>query len=228
MKGRYHRRRGGLNAGFATHRSPLGWLLRWLGMGLVLTGGLWCLGLVVFVGDVARMRPNMTILTDAIVVLTGGTNRLTAGRDLLIDKRAKKLFVSGVGGGSGIADIFALAPLPADLAGCCVELGHQAANTLGNATEAGDWMRRNGYTTLRLVTAHYHMRRAVTEFERANPDMFVVAHPVAPERVQVDGWWRRARTARLLVTEYNKLLVAMAPAWFRQIAFEWLGHDASR
>jgi uncharacterized SAM-binding protein YcdF (DUF218 family) len=222
------RRRGGLNAGYRAPRTAGGLLTRGVGLFVVAILGAWLLGLVVFVADVARMSPNMTIPTDAIVVLTGGTNRVTAGRDLLVAGVAKRLFVSGVGGGSTIADVFATAPVPADLQACCVELGREAADTLGNAAEAGEWMRRNGLTTLQLVTAHYHMQRAKVEFERANPDLFVVPHPVAPDRVQVEGWWRRARTARLLVTEYNKLLVAMAPAWFRRVAFDWLGHDTPR
>ncbi len=205
-------------------RSFLASILRLFALVALGLAGVWLLGLVAFVGDVARMRPNMTILTDAIVVLTGGSNRLAAGRDLLIDGRAKRLFISGVGGGGQLPDLFGPQDMPVELAACCIELGHQAANTIGNAEEAGQWMRQHGLTTLRLVTAHYHMRRAVAEFERANPDLFVVPHPVEPDRVQVDGWWRRARTARLLVVEYNKLLVAVAPAWFRRSALVWLDY----
>ena len=44
-----------------------------------------------------------------------------------------------------------------DWALCCVVLGHDADNALGNAHETPQWIRQQGFRTLRLVTAWYHM-----------------------------------------------------------------------
>jgi uncharacterized SAM-binding protein YcdF (DUF218 family) len=176
----------------------------------------WLGGLYWFVSDVRHQTPNPTITTDAIVVLTGGTNRLQVGLDLLENDRADQLFISGVGGGGGINELFAPRTVPKDLASCCIHLGYLAQDTEGNALEASDWVRDNSFNSIWIVTANYHMRRAMLEFERTLPDVFVMPYPVAPEGLELDAWWNHEGTLRLLVNEYNKLLVALGPAWFRR------------
>ncbi|MBI2977815.1 MAG: YdcF family protein, partial [Rhodospirillales bacterium] len=58
--------------------------------------GLWTWGLFRFVDAIPTTVADTTTPTDGIVVLTGGTQRLSAGLDLLSRDLAKKLFVSGV------------------------------------------------------------------------------------------------------------------------------------
>ena len=56
----------------------------------------WLAGLVWFVGLVPRNAAADPAATDAIVVLTGGSQRVENGLSLLAEGKAKKLFVSGV------------------------------------------------------------------------------------------------------------------------------------
>lgn len=175
----------------------IGLLLAWLG------GFAWFLHVIPDeVGD-----PQTA--TDAIVVLTGGSLRVQSGLALLAAGKAKKLFVSGVHPGTDVAALMRAEHQPGSALACCVVLGHEADNTLGNAEETALWMRREGFHSLRLVTASYHMPRSLLEFSRTMPDVRIIAHPVFPERVMQGYWWARPRTALLVVAEYQKYLLAL-------------------
>jgi uncharacterized SAM-binding protein YcdF (DUF218 family) len=182
---------------------------------LGLLGGvalLWLAGFVWFAHTMPSEVADPSSPTDAIVVLTGGSQRFDAGLDLLAAGKAKKLFVSGVHHGVEIADLLHLAHRTPEAAlldelACCIVLGHAADSTMGNALETASWMRREGYRSLRLVTAGYHMRRSLFEFARAMPEMRIIANPVFPEQVKAD-WWAWPGTAALIVGEYDKYLAA--------------------
>jgi uncharacterized SAM-binding protein YcdF (DUF218 family) len=148
--------------------------------------------------------------TDAIVVLTGGSLRLQSGIDLLREGKGRKLFVSGVNQQVDLDDLLGVSGNAPDWALCCVVLGHQADNTFGNAQETAQWMRRQGFRSLRLVTAWYHMPRSLLEFARAMPEIDIVAHPVFPDQVKQERWWAWRGTAALLVNEYVKYIGALA------------------
>ena len=152
--------------------------------------------------------------TDAIVVLTGGSGRLATGFDLLSANRADKLFVSGVSPNIDPMELAALADARTDQVDCCVMIGYEAANTVGNATETAAWMRRQGYQSLRLVTADYHIRRSLLEFHRIMPTPTIVAHPVAPTTVDSRRWWRDPDAGWLVASEYTKYLIAQARGVF--------------
>ena len=93
---------------------------------------------------------------------------------------------------------------------CCIILGHAADDTVGNAYETAAWINAEGFASLRLVTAAYHMQRAMLEFRRAMPAVLIVPHPVFPDAFKKDQWWRWPGTAHLLATEYTKYLGALA------------------
>ena len=146
--------------------------------------------------------------TDAIVVLTGGTERVETGFRLLDEGLAPRLFVSGVHPESRLADLARGAGLdPARLQGR-VELGHAAASTRGNAVEIAAWASLRGIKTITLVTAGYHMPRARTELRRAMPGLRVQAHPVTPARLRAEGAFWQPRNWGLLLGEYMKFLGA--------------------
>ncbi len=150
--------------------------------------------------------------TDAIVVLTGGSDRIAAGLTLLEAGKAKKLFVSGVHPGVELADLLKLdwpspeaEPISPVLSGR-IALGHESGDTFGNAEETAVWMRANRLRSMRLVTADYHMRRALIEFKMAGPDLGILPNPV---RSSVAERWRHDPAAfRLLIVEYGKYIVA--------------------
>lgn len=184
---------------------------RWLGRlaaGGLLASMAWLGGLVWFAALVPDRVDDADTATDAIVVLTGGSERLETGLRLLAERRAAKLFVSGVYGGVDVAQLLRLSRQVPDEIECCVALGYSAGNTQGNASETAAWMRAENYRSLRLVTANYHMPRSLLEFERAMPGVTILPHPVFPHSFKQRDWWRWPGTAYLIASEYMKYTLA--------------------
>ena len=169
---------------------------------------LWIIGLLWFATVLPREAGSAKRQTDAIVVLTGGSERLSQGLDLLAEQRARKLFISGVYRGVDMAELFRVRQQSPDEFACCVILGHDADDTRGNAMETAAWIREQGFGSLRLVTANYHMPRSLLEFRHAMPDIEIVPHPVFPENFKQDEWWLWPRSASLVASEYSKYLIA--------------------
>ena len=88
-------------------------------------------------------------------------------------------------------------------------LGYSAGDTAGNARETAEWMAKEGFASLRLVTANYHMRRSLLEFRRVMPGIALIPHPVFPPNFKGEKWWRWPGTASLILSEYSKYLVAL-------------------
>ena len=174
---------------------------------LIVVVGLWTWGLFRFVDAIPTTVADATTPTDGIVVLTGGTQRLSAGLDLLSRDLAKKLFVSGVYQGVDVRALLqAVKRRPGGLEDR-IAIGN-ATNTTGNAIETTAWMTEQKYSSLRLVTGAYHMPRSLLEFRHAMPAVTLVPHPVFPGHVKQDRWWAWPGTANLLVGEYVKYLFA--------------------
>jgi uncharacterized SAM-binding protein YcdF (DUF218 family) len=191
-------------------------LFRWTGLPLALAV-LWLAGLVWFAADMPEQLDDISTPTDAIVVLTGGSERLDAGLALLRQKMGRKLFVSGVYRGVDVAELLRLSRQKPDELECCIVLGHAADNTVGNATETAAWMRAEGFHSLRLVTANYHMRRSLSEFRYAMPDTVIIPHPVFPDKVKRNQWWMWPGTAHLIISEYNKFLASRLRQWIEPV-----------
>jgi uncharacterized SAM-binding protein YcdF (DUF218 family) len=186
----------------------VGRLLHWgalAGVGLCLVA---LAGLVRFA--IPPAAENQPAATDAIVVLTGGSLRLPSAIDLLREGKGRVLFVTGVPRQVDLGELLrgAGTDTPRWLA-CCIVIGHEARNTMGNAVETARWMRREGYHSLRLVTSWYHMPRSLLEFARAMPNVEIVPHPVFSAHVKQQNWWAWRGTATLLIGEYGKYLAAL-------------------
>ncbi len=191
-----------------------GRLAGWLaggGAGLALA---WLLGLMWFASSVPVRVEDPDTHTDAIVVLTGGSGRLSTGLALLAAGKGDRLFVSGVHKGVAVRDLLRVGRQAdhKELAGAVV-LGYAADDTVGNAAETAAWAAREHLHSLRLVTAAYHMRRSLWEFHQAMPGMVIIPHPVFPDAVKSRDWWHRPGTAALLATEYSKYLAAVLRHW---------------
>lgn len=168
----------------------------------------WAAGLFAFLDAVPKSPDRPDVRTDAIVVLTGGSLRLQTGLALLQGGHARKLFVSGVHRGVDVEQLLRLARQSPSESDCCIALGHEADDTFGNANETALWMQSEGFRSLRLVTAAYHMPRSVIEFRNAMPTIELYPHPVFPQRVKLGEWWRWPGTAGLIFGEYSKYLIA--------------------
>jgi uncharacterized SAM-binding protein YcdF (DUF218 family) len=169
---------------------------------------LWLGGFAWFVGSSWLVSIDRASPTDAIVVLTGGKKRLETGLALLAAGKADKLFVSGVNPAVDRETLLRALGPAARREVCCIELGHTADNTAGNAVETAVWMQQGGYRSLRLVTSWYHMHRSLLEFGRAMPRIRVVAHPVFARDDEPEGWRGWFAAGQRVFAEYNKFLAA--------------------
>jgi len=174
---------------------------------VVLTGLV--LGFFVFVSTIPRAEPDAAISGDGIVVLTGGSERLSDAFALLAKGRARRLLISGVNPATTETEIVRVLPQFERLIQCCVDLGHRALNTAGNAVETREWVRRNGFESIIVVTSGWHMRRSLLELQRSIPEVILVPYPVVTANADSETWWLRPGTLRLLVAEYVKYLAAL-------------------
>ena len=161
----------------------------------------WLAGFTIFERD-ARRVVTAPPVSDGIVALTGGADRIETALRLYADGLAPRLLVSGVGHGADLSEVLHRLPVdPASLANQ-ITLG-RATDTVGNAAETAAWARQNHLKTLIVVTAGYHMARALREIARELPDIELRAFPVQPPALRTrDG----LPTLRLLAAEYDKLL----------------------
>jgi uncharacterized SAM-binding protein YcdF (DUF218 family) len=181
-------------------------------------------GFVLFATSVMRGPFGGTERADGIVVLTGGDNRIVEGARLLAEGRGKRLLISGVNRRTRREDVQRISGLDLKSFTCCVDLGYEALDTIGNADETRTWANSNGYTSLIVVTSSYHMPRGLAELSLTMPDRELIPHAVTPRSFQVSGWWLHVSTTRILLSEYLKYLPAVA----RLTAQRMLGWNENR
>lgn len=174
--------------------------------GLAFLAGL--AGFLVFTTQIAAREPSSLKSADAIVVLTGGASRIADAVGLLSEGRGRRLLITGVNLQTTPAELRRALPDGERLIACCVDLGHRALNTRGNALEAAEWTRSQRFRSLVVVTSAWHMPRAILELGRALPDVELVSYPVVTTRMQAEQWWRDPSTLKLLFKEYLKYLMA--------------------
>jgi uncharacterized SAM-binding protein YcdF (DUF218 family) len=138
--------------------------------------------------------------TDAIVVLTGGANRLERGLDLLEQKKAQRMLISGVDRNVRAVELAKYHGRNEALFKCCIDLGREAVDTRSNAEETARWVKRHKVRTVRLVTTDWHMPRAGFELARQVGGKI----DVYPDAIESRPRFRQ------LFTEYNKYLLRRA------------------
>src|SRR5437899_1480965 len=126
-----------------------------------------------FVGFLSQLRgaeitPDRK--ADGIVVLTGGSSRVSDAMELLAAGYGKRLLISGVHPTNAASDISRSLPDNQSLLRCCVDLDRSAVNTRSNAAEARRCAYERGFKSLIVVTSNYHMPRAILEVSPAMPD----------------------------------------------------------
>lgn len=168
---------------------------------------LWLGGFIIFQQYIRKHQTDETTKTDAIVVLTGGKNRIAEGIKLYNQELAPMLFISGVG---KYTDFQTLQKqnhimLEKDKDIEHVLMGREATNTIENAIEVSEIIRRNRLKTIRLVTSYYHMPRSVSEITALNPDIQILEHPVYSKNVS-KRWWKKPKSFYLIASEYHKFL----------------------
>lgn len=142
---------------------------------------------------------------DGIVVLTGGASRIDDALELLARKRGQRLLISGAHRSTNANDIVRLHPDFEGIVRCCVDFD-QSLNTLGNAVETRRWAQARKIRSLIVVTSGYHMPRAMAEIGHQLAGVDLIAFPVLSEALRTGPWWSNEIAARLIVSEYFKLV----------------------
>ena len=175
---------------------------------------MWLVGLFVFAERVRGFTPaEDPARADAIVALTGpSAERVNAAIRLLENDKGDRVLISGVNREVRRQELRALTPGSNRLFNCCVDLGFEAMDTVGNAQEIAAWARDKGYTHLIVVTSDYHMPRSMLEIRSAYPGVELTPYAVETPSLDNSGWWKVAVTARRMTLEYMKYLAAMGRA----------------
>jgi uncharacterized SAM-binding protein YcdF (DUF218 family) len=167
------------------------------------------IGFFIFTGSIERsqLEPRAA---DGIAVLTGGAARIDEAMKLLTQQKAKRLLITGVNRTTSTEELKQLASQGDQLFSCCVDIDKEARNTIDNATETSQWVARNHYTSVIVVTSNYHMPRALAELGRVMPGVTLIPYSVVDNNVHLERWWTFPGTTRLLISEYLKYLPALA------------------
>ncbi len=192
-----------------------GLVWRWL-RPLALGGGVllaaFLVGFPVFLASLERREPQVLPRGDGIVALTGGAERIPDAVGWLAQGYGERLLISGVGSQVRLDQLARKSPGLRTWLGCCVDVGHEALNTVGNAEETRAWAAGKGYRSLLVVTSSYHMPRAMLELRRHMPDVKLIAAPVVTDRLQDMRLWSDLPLLKTLGQEYAKFLVAYVRA----------------
>ena len=174
---------------------------------------IWAVGLLAFATRVEHSTPAPEpAVADGIVALTGASViRLEAATKLLEEGKGNRLLVSGVNRMASREDIRNVSRAVRRLYDCCVDLGFTAADTVGNARETAEWAKAMRYSTLTVVTADYHMPRAMLELKAVlrGTEIRAQGYAVPTPALKSRTWWRSPRAARLMVLEYCKYLAIL-------------------
>jgi len=166
------------------------------------------IGFVGFLSQLHGAETKPDRRADGIVVLTGGSSRVSDAMELLAAGYGKRLLISGVHPTNDASDISRSLPDSQSWMGCCVDLDRSAVNTRSNAAETRRWAHERGFKSLIVVTSNYHMPRAIVEFSHAMPDIELVPFAVVGDKWRDEPWWTGGTTLRLLLSEYVKYVAA--------------------
>lgn len=202
------------------------------GLGFVkLFSALVIAGVAGFIWFVAQMRSEEQRpprKADGIVVLTGGSSRISDAMDLLAEGYGKRLLISGVHPANRANDILRSLPDNHTLLSCCVDLDRSAVNTRSNATETRRWVTERGFHSLIVVTSNYHMPRAMVELSHAMPDVDLIFYPVIGDKWRDEPWWQSGAALRLLLSEYFKYVAAEVRVRLADLGFDLVPESADQ
>lgn len=144
-------------------------------------------------------RPADDTHADGVIVLTGGDGRIQRGLETLRKGWARQMLVSGVDQEVTGPEFAHLYKVSAGTMACCILLGYDSVDTRSNATESTQWIASHHFTTVRLVTSDWHMRRAAFELSQRVPGNVTIIEDAVPTRPSL----------RILFTEYCKWLARL-------------------
>ncbi len=167
-------------------------------------------GFVLFATYVSSLTvPANQTKADAIIVLTGGQYRLGVALGLLKADKGNRLLISGVHPAVTRRQL-QLATGTDKTLFHRVDIDSVALDTIGNAEESAKWVESHNYGRVILVTNNYHMPRSLMEMERLLCNATLQPYPVVHSKLYDRSWLTNHEAFRMLFTEYNKYLLALA------------------
>jgi uncharacterized SAM-binding protein YcdF (DUF218 family) len=194
--------------GIFARRGIIRRVLRYGGIVVLLCIAAIVAGFLAFADSVTNMRPPDVAKADAIVVLTGGYQRIEQAIDLLKRGYGKRLLISGVNPQTTAGQIRRATRTSPDLFECCVDIGYSAIDTIGNANETASWIRDKGYRSVLVVTSNYHLARSLMELRRSDPGTEFVGYPVVASDLKTRAWYSEPDALRTMLFEYGKTIIA--------------------
>lgn len=152
-------------------------------------------------------------LADGVVVFTGEPARVARAFDLFGAGAGHRLLISGVHPDTTRGELAHLYAGASSRFTCCVDLGRAARSTRGNAREAEIWTSEHGFASIVIVTADYHMPRALAATRGRLPEIEIIPHTVSSGLLTPDGWPANRSALLTLIGEYNKFLVTKLSGW---------------
>ena len=182
-------------------------MLRGFLMAIILVALAYALSFVLWV-SLLPDTPDVAPEADGIVALTGGGPRLESAVALFEKGVGQRLLISGAGVTTTRATLKIVAHGGVRF-DCCADIGYAAEDTHGNAVEAAGWVHGHQFRSIVVVTARYHMPRAMREFASVMPDVTPLPYPVDQDNIDLSGWWQRPNTVLLLQREFAKYLASV-------------------
>ncbi len=166
-------------------------------------------GFLLFLVNVAHYRSAPADQrADAIVVLTGGHARVDEAVRLLNDDMGARLLISGVHPSASRKVLLKTFAVDEAQFACCVDIDHDALDTIGNAAETAQWAADHGFHSLIVVTNDYHMPRSLLELRHAMKGVTLIPHAVFGDENEAVGSEEWVRRYRVLFGEYLKYSAA--------------------
>lgn len=194
--------------GLFARRGVIRRLLRYGGVVFLSLGALLIVGFLHFADSVTTLQPQQNPKADAIVVLTGGYQRIEQAIELLRKGAGQRLLISGVNPSTTANQIRRMTQSSPDLFECCVDIGYDAIDTVGNANETGRWIRERGYRSILIVTSNYHMQRSLMELRRIDSETQFIPYPVVNSDLKTKAWYAEPDALRTMLSEYGKTVIA--------------------
>lgn len=192
--------------GASPTKNRLNWVFAPLALLAILFVAVTIGAFVRFAEDVSSLTPAEDLSkADAIVVLTGGTKRITHAVELLEQGVGKMLFISGVNPDISDQQLQRVSGASQKVFDCCIMLGREAKNTIGNGKEIAEWADKHDYKKLVVVTSNYHMVRSLYELKAASKETELLPFPVVTTDLTSDSWLDNSDVTRVLIIEFAKL-----------------------
>lgn len=157
---------------------------------------LWCGGAAYYLYYIESYQTNDRSQTDAIVLYTGGSQRINIGVNLLKARYAPLLFIAGVESPQQLKNFFSEHNVRQE------QVIYATHNDIkkDSAHEIVEFILMYNLVSIRLVAASYSMPRVLAEIRELLPkNITIIPHPSFSNR----------RQYRLLFSEYNKFLISM-------------------